>query len=579
MPLLLIIAFISGLVTILAPCIWPLLPIILSTSLGATKAKSLGITFGILVSFGVFTLTISYLVTTLNFDPEILRYFAVLVIGFLGLTLTLPQLSSILEAQVSKLSGKFASRTTTGQKSGFWGGITVGLALGLVWTPCAGPILATIATLAATKAVNLGIIVVTLVYLAGIGIPLFAFSAFSSKVFNRTKLLNKYTGRVQQVFGIVMILTAIAIYTGYDRTLQAKLLDAVPSYSQFLNKLENTGGATLELEKLKDRGKENDSSKKSNLKTLGDAPDFVGVEKWLNSDELHITDLRGKVVLVDFWTYTCINCIRTLPYVTSWYNKYKDQGFVVIGVHTPEFEFEKKTENVESAIKQHQINYPVAQDNEYQTWNNYNNRYWPAKYLIDANGKIRYTHFGEGKYEETEKNIQSLLAEAGASAQNELTKEDKQPSFSIGSPLTPETYLGFARINKLQFSSNESPLLGAREYSLPQTLDKDEFAYSGNWTLSEEYARAAAGSKLEINFTAEKVFLVIRPSTANQKISVFLDDKEISTQEAGSDVKKSVINLDSDRLYNIVELTGKQNRRLKLEFLNDGIEVYAFTFG
>lgn len=581
MPLLLIIAFISGLVTILAPCIWPLLPIILSTSVGASRAKSFGITLGIIASFGVFTLTVSYLVSVLKFDPEILRYFAVFVIGFLGLTLVLPPLSRYLEAQVSKLSGKFGAGANSQGKTGFWGGLTVGLALGIVWTPCAGPILAAIATLAATRAVNAGIVLVTVVYLIGIAIPLFFFSVASSSVFQKAKIFNKYTGRIQQVFGVVMIIVALLIFKGWDRTLQAKLLDVFPSYSGFLSDIGNSDAVRKELDKLKEDRNEDDGdgSGKSDLKVLGNAPDFVGIEKWLNSEPLSIDDLRGKVVLVDFWTYTCINCIRTLPYVTSWYDKYHDQGFVVVGVHTPEFEFEKKTENVQNAIERYKINYPVAQDNDFRTWDNYDNRYWPAKYLIDANGKIRYTHFGEGKYEETEKNIQSLLAEMGSSVSEDLTREDGRALLAIGSPPTPETYLGIARLNELQFASKESPFRGTRAYSLEQSLKKDQFAYIGTWMLSDEYAMASEGSALELNFLAQNVFLVIKPSAVGQKIKVILDGKEIAADESASDDVDSVITLDEERLYNIVEFEQKQNRKLRLEFLDNGIEVYAFTFG
>ena len=428
MIVLLIFAFLSGLITILAPCIWPLLPIVLSSTTTGGKSKPLGITLGIIISFAFFTLTVSYIVKIIPFDPNLLRLFAVIVIGFLGLTLVVPKLTQIVEGWVSRFSGKFADLTrynsapgsAKNKYQGFRGGLITGFALGLVWSPCAGPILATIATLAATQTVNAGIILVTIVYVIGVGIPLFIFATIGSRFFSQTRALSPYTGYIQKIFGVIMILTALAIFTNYDKVIQVKLLDAIPSYSNFLFKLESNQAVKKQLEVL--RGKKQMPEKapmnkniimvtpSSSLPNLGPAPEFAGIEKWLNSDRpLTMRELRGKIVLIDFWTYTCINCIRTLPFVTRWYEKYKDKGFVVVGVHTPEFEFEKNTNNVLGAIKQYNITYPVAQDNDYKTWRAYDNHYWPAKYLIDVKGNIRYTHFGEGEYEETEMHIKTLL--------------------------------------------------------------------------------------------------------------------------------------------------------------------------
>lgn len=251
MEILLAIAFISGLVTILAPCIWPLLPIIFSYAGTGGKKKAFGITLGIMGSFAIFTLSVSYLVSRLNFNPDFLRFFAVVVIGFLGLTLAVSPMTRLLESLVSRLSGKFGATTNDPNKSGFFGGLTVGAALGIVWTPCAGPILATIGTLAATQAVNFQIVLVTLVYVIGVGIPLFGFAVLGSHIFNKSRFLNKYTGRIQQIFGIVMILTAVAIFTNFDKKLQADLLNAFPQYVDFIFDLEMAGEAEEQLEELK----------------------------------------------------------------------------------------------------------------------------------------------------------------------------------------------------------------------------------------------------------------------------------------------------------------------------------------
>lgn len=543
MIILLVFAFLSGLVTILAPCIWPLLPIILSSSTTGTHHKSLGVTLGIMTSFAFFTLTISYLVMLFHFDPNILRLFAVMVIGLLGITMIVPVFTEKLEGFVSRLSGMFGG--IGANRSGFTGGYITGFSLGLIWSPCAGPILATIATLGATQTVSFQLVLVTLFYVLGVGIPLFIFSYGGNILFTKSRFVSQYTGRIQQVFGVVMILTAIAIYTNYDKVIQVKLLDAFPSYSTFLNQLESNEKVREQLDILK--GKKSSTPKLedmmplSPLSVLGRAPEFVGITNWLNSDPLTMQQLKGKVVLVDFWTYTCINCIRTLPYVTSWYEKYKDQEFVVVGVHTPEFEFEKKTENVEVAIKQYNIRYPVAQDNNYATWNAYNNQYWPAKYLVDADGNIRYAHFGEGKYQETEMAIKKLLEEKGATLDKSFVPiTDQTPKDRF----TPETYLGKKRGNGL-------------------------VTFGGSWDIQDEQAVASKGSTLELSFYANKVFLVVTPVGKNDRAKIFLDDKLVG--ELVFDVAK---------LYELVDLKGnKGDHILRIEFQTPGTAVYAFTFG
>ncbi|MDO8583441.1 MAG: cytochrome c biogenesis protein DipZ [bacterium] len=574
MLILLFFSFLSGLATVFAPCIWPLLPIILSSSVTNAKRKPLGITLGIMISFALFTLTISYFVKLFNFDPNSLRLIAVIVIGFLGLMLAVPILSRILEGFVSRISGSFGISNSS---NGFWGGLIAGFSLGIVWSPCAGPILATIATLAATRTVNLGIVFVTLSYVIGLGIPLFIFATLGSHLFTKTRFLSKYTGRVQQIFGIIMILIAILIYTNYDKVIQIKLLDAFPSYSNFLYKLESSKSVQEQLDKLKNIKDETKKSmpEKSGLTSFGNAPEFAGINNWLNTDKLlKLSDLRGKVVLIDFWTYTCINCIRTLPFVTSWYEKYKDQGFVVVGVHTPEFEFEKKTENVEQAIKQYNIHYPVAQDNDYATWNAYSNQYWPAHYLVDAQGVIRKVHFGEGKYEETEKAIQELLKEAGNSIFEEMVQVmDQTPRERY----SPETYLGS---NRMQYYYPNGRLSNSKQtFSLSKNISQNSFSLGGEWTIDRDNSVAGQNAVLEYNFFAQKVFLVLRPPASSVgQMKVFLDGKLVSIFSEGTDVKDGIVTIDNDRLYNFIQLKNPENHLLRLEF-SPGIEVFAFTFG
>ncbi len=312
------------------------------------------------------------------------------------------------------------------------------------------------------------------------------------------------------------------------------------------------------------------------LPNLGAAPQFKSAGQWFNATTpLSMEQLQGRVVLIDFWTYSCVNCVRTLPHITSWYEKYKDKNFTVIGVHTPEFDFEKDPQNVENALNQFQIHYPVVTDNDFQIWNAFKNQYWPAKYLIDAKGQIRRTHFGEGQYDEMESAIRQLLEEAGNTLEAQVSGlKDTTPRY----PRTEETYLGKDRMER--FASKEQVRGGEQTFSLPASIPQDFFAYEGVWNVSGESAKAQMGSALEFHFQAGQVFLVIAPEKKGNQIKVLLDGKIIDDSLAGADVKSGMVNLDQQRLYHLIDLKGKiESHLLRLEFLNKGILVYAFTFG
>ena len=577
MPVLLAFTFLAGFVTIMAPCIWPLLPIILSASVAGGKQRPLGVTLGIMTSFTIFTLSISYLEKILHIDPNFFRIIAVIAIGLLGISMLIPSLGMRFEDLINKVLSPFRSRIKS-KGSGFSAGYIMGFATGLIWAPCSGPILATVATLAATQEVNIKVVMVTLVYVFGLGIPLFLFSLAGAWCFDLMRRFTKYTSRIQQAFGVVMIIAAVLIYTNYDKFIQLKILDLFPSYGKFLTKFEDNKQVNRQLEILRGRKESKDivTVKASGLPDLGQAPDFSGIANWLNTAEpLTMQKLRGKVVLIDFWTYTCINCVRTLPHVTNWYDKYKDNNFVIVGVHTPEFAFEKDPRNVQNAIKQFKIHYPVAQDNDYKTWEAYNNHYWPAEYLIDVNGRLRKTHFGEGNYDEMEESIRELLKESGNTPTAGLAgvKGDL-----AGYNVTPETYLGSARMER--FSSNVPVSGGRQEFVLPDNILQDGFAYGGSWDVLGESATAGKDAVLELNFRANKVFLVITPGLRGNRIKVFLDGEPVNELSQGADVKNGELILDQERLYNLIDLRNKTGRHiLRLEFLDSGISVYAFTFG
>lgn len=568
-------AFLAGLVTILAPCIWPLLPLILSTtSLDTKRLKPLGVTLGIMVSFSILTLSLSYLVKLLHFDPTILRLVAVIVIGLLGLSLLIPSFSLLLEGLVSRMTG-FFSPAGQPKRHGLGEGFFTGLSLGIIWTPCAGPILAAIATLSATGKVNLVVVGITAAYVLGVGMPLFLFAYAGQYLFTKTRFISAYTPTIQKIFGLIMILTAFAIYTNYDSYLESQLLNTFPSISSTLTSFETNNTVSSQLQALKGNLQTPSMpTTTSLLNTNSPAPDFVGITQWLNTSPLSLEKLKGKVVLVDFWTYTCINCIRTLPHVTSWYNKYKDDGFVVVGVHTPEFAFEHETTNVQHALTMFGITYPVAQDNDYTTWNAYNNQYWPAEYLIDAQGRIRRTHFGEGEYDQMEEAIQQLLRQAGRPVSSKLdTMTDQTPT----AQLSPETYLGAYRME--YYYPSGSTGITQQNFTLQDPVD-NSFSLGGTWNITNDNAVTGNTAVLSYNFYASKVFLVLRPPQGKAaSLKVFLDGKEV-TDMAGTDVKDGGVTVDSDRLYNLIDLHGKTEQHiLKLEFDTPGTQVFAFTFG
>jgi len=567
-------AFLAGIVTVLSPCILPILPIVLSGAVGGDKRKPFGIILGFILSFTVFTLFLTKIVQLTGIPSNTLRIIAGIILLLFGVSLLLPQFQVLMEKLFTKLS-VFTPKSNT--RKGFLGGFVIGLSIGLIWAPCVGPIMASVIALAATSKVNAATFLITFSYAIGSGIPMFFIMYGGRNLLQKVPFLLGNTDRIQKAFGILMIVLAGMIFFNLDLAFESFI--ATTKYGLDLTGLENNSIVKNQLGQL--NGSTNQTQDTSGLfNTNTPAPDFVGVSKWLNltggKQSLSIKDLKGKVVLVDFWTYTCINCIRTLPFVTSWYDKYSSQGFVVIGVHTPEFQFEHDTTNVLNAIKQYNIHYPVAQDNDYSTWNNYNNQYWPAEYLIDVNGNIRRTHFGEGEYDQTEMAIQALLKEAGKKVSGSLENmKDQTPT----GQLSPETYIGSKRM-QYYYPGGMIPN-GTSTFTLSDNLPQNSFSLGGKWNITDETAIAGDNATLNYNFTASKVYLILRPdSSKNPTVKVYLDGKVVDNTVAGSDVTNGIITVDKDRLYNILDFHSKtESHILKLEFVSPGIEVYTFTFG
>jgi thiol-disulfide isomerase/thioredoxin len=398
------------------------------------------------------------------------------------------------------------------------------------------------------------------------------------KAMQKVPWLTSNLGKIQKIFGILMLLTALAIYMQWDRKFQTYILDKFPNYGTGLTKIEEAGFIEDELDSLFESSDEDKSAPKVTTKDLLErkqrAPELIIGGQWFNSEPLTLEELRGKVVLIDFWTYSCINCQRTFPYLRTWWEKYEDNGLVIIGVHAPEFEFEKDPENLQEAIEDFDLKYPVMQDNNFSTWRAYNNRYWPAKYIIDKDGYIRYTHFGEGAYDETERVIQQLLSELDEDMSSDLETDVNNPDYEIYSR-TRETYLGFLRMNTL--SSPEDVVQNAPQtYSAPERVPDNRFAFTGEWIVSEEYSNAKTGSELLLNFESKEVFLVMRSKEGSSRVRIYVDGE---MQYPGEDVENGVVTVTKDTLYKLVELPEPGRHMLRIEFLDDNTEVYAFTFG
>lgn len=575
MILLIAFAFLAGIITVLSPCILPILPIILTSSIGGVntgKSRPLGVVIGFILSFTFFTLFLSTIVRLSGISADTLRLVSVLVIGGFGVSLLIPQFQVLVERMFSKLA---AFMPSSQGRTGFGGGLLIGLSVGLLWTPCVGPILASVISLAITGTVTFDAFLITLAYALGTAIPMFLIMLGGQNALRRVPWLLANLGHIQKLFGILMILTAIGIFFNIDRKFQTYVLNTFPQYGAGLTQLEDNDAIRNELDK-----KAGQEIKKEDMgKPMFDliepkgvkAPELIPGGAWFNSDPMTLSELKGKVVIIDFWTYSCINCQRTMPYLRAWHEKYADKDLVILGVHAPEFEFEKSEKNVAQAIKDFKLPYPIVQDNDFATWRAYNNRYWPAKYIIDKEGYIRYTHFGEGAYDETEKVIQDLLKETGA---KDVTNEINNPTYQIQSK-TPEIYLGYGRID--HFGSPEQIKRNALSaYTSPVNLGNNQVAYEGNWNIMDEYANPQKGAKLHLNFESKEVFLVMRTKDTPAKVKVYVDDK---LQYFGVDNVNGTVTVNKDTLYKLINLPAPGRHILRLEFEDSNAELFAFTFG
>ncbi len=583
MALLMLFGFIAGAATAVSPCVLPVLPIALSAGATGGRRRPLGIVTGLAVSFTFATVALVYVIAALGLPNGLLRTVAIVVLLVFGVTLMIPPLADRIEAWLSRFAGKVG---VARGGEGFWSGTAVGASLGIVYAPCAGPILAGVITVSASQSFTAGRLAVALSYGLGSAVVLYLLMVGGRRV---VKPLVRRGGGFQVAMGALMVIVAVAMLGEYDIRFQNRIASDLPSFLvDPSGSLEETATAKQAIAEVRAEdgqglgaraaeGSAESTGPSSGLRDYGPAPEFVGNQRWFNTPgdrPLTLRSLRGRVVLVDFWTYSCINCLRTLPYLNAWDKEYRRDGLTIVGVHSPEFPFEKDAGNVEEAIERNGIHYPVAQDNDLATWSAYRNQYWPAEYFIDAKGHVRFAHFGEGEYGEKEKVIRELLAEAGHRAgPGESKVHAIAPSKTT---TTPETYLGAARAERFT-----NPMLspGSHQFGNPGKPPLNEFAYHGRWRISLDSATAEAGAGLDLHFGARRVYMVLGPTGGHsERMKVLLDGRPIPASLAGADVKDGEVVIDSQRLYDLVDLPEVESRVLTL-IPESGVEGYSFTFG
>jgi cytochrome c biogenesis protein CcdA/thiol-disulfide isomerase/thioredoxin len=574
MALLMLFALIAGAGTALSPCVLPILPAVLSAGVTGGRRRPLGVVTGLALSFTFATVGLVYVLDALGLPNGFARDLAIVVLFAFGISLLIPPIGDRIEAFVSGLTPGPARF----QGEGFGSGLVVGASLGLVYAPCAGPILAGVIVVSAAQDFTAGRLAVALSYAVGSAIVLYLLLLGGRRFAQR---LAPVRGRVQMAMGAVMVLVAVAMTANLDTRFQTAVASDLPDFLvNPTSSIEESNVVAADLARVRQSGPPivpaSDLDKLVSLDTYGQAPDFTGTQEWFNTpggEPLSMSELRGKVVLVDFWTYTCINCIRTLPYLEAWQQRYARDGFTIVGVHSPEFPFEKDADNVRAAIRQNHLTYPVAQDNDLATWDAWGNQYWPADYLVDAQGNVRDAHFGEGGYDETERAIRTLLEEAGHRDLGPGARASAQAP-SAGER-TPETYLGAERAQG--WVTPVHP--GHQDYgAAPGELSANQFAYAGRWAITNEDATSEEGAQIDLEFDARRVFLVLGSPDQARHIQVLLDGRPIPENRAGEDVHKSRVTVRAQRLYRLVDLPAVSQHRLSLIF-DPGISGYAFTFG
>jgi cytochrome c biogenesis protein CcdA/thiol-disulfide isomerase/thioredoxin len=574
---LLVLAYLGGVLTIVSPCILPVLPFVFARADRPFIKSGLPMLVGMAVTFAAIA-TLAVVAGGWAVDAnQYGRAIAIVVLAVFGLTLIFPSLADRAMRPFVNFGAKL-SASVGAQDAAILPSFLLGVATGFLWAPCAGPILGLILTGAALNGANITTSLLLFAYAAGAATSLALALAVGGRVFAAMKRSLGAGEWIRRGLGVAVLISVVAIALGLD--------------TGFLTRVSLSGTAPLEqglVDRLRPTLKSADSSTQSSgglaKKKPGTSDALSGAVDWLNSPPLTIEGLKGKVVVIDFWTYSCINCLRSIPYVKAWAEKYKDHGLVVIGVHTPEFAFERDINNVRAAVSNLKIEYPVAIDNEYKIWRSFDNRYWPAHYFIDAKGRRRFHHFGEGEYDQSEQAIQRLLGEAGNGdvPQNLVTVNASgvEAAPSVDDDRSPETYIGYDRARN--FASPGGIVENERHVYASASLLLNQWSLSGDWTVRGENAVLnGVGGSIVYQFHARDLHLVLSPGTNGKPIRfrVTIDgnapgaDHGTDTDADGQGV------VDSQRLYQLVRQNDViSDRTFAIEFLDPGVYAYAFTFG
>jgi cytochrome c biogenesis protein CcdA/thiol-disulfide isomerase/thioredoxin len=571
--ILFLLSYLGGVLTILSPCILPVLPFVFARSDQPFARSGLPLLVGMAVTFAVIASIATLGGSWAVHANQVGRWAALLLLALFGLTLLLPSLSDRLTRPLVALGSRLSNTANEGGGS-VGASLLLGVATGLLWAPCAGPILGLILTGAAINGASANTTLLLLAYALGAATSLAAALVIGGRLFAAMKRSLGAGEWIRRVLGGLVLAGVVAIALGLDTGLLTQL-----------SLTRTTGLETSLLEKV-GLGRKTSSVAVagSDFPIEGTMPPLTGAVQWLNSLPLTPAGLRGKVVLVDFWTYSCINCLRALPYVEAWAKKYAASGLVVIGVHAPEFAFEKDPANVKRAVHDLGVTYPVALDNNLAIWNAFNNQYWPAHYFIDVQGRIRHHHFGEGEYDASEKVIQQLLREAGRTNVPGGIVDPKatgaQAQGMTDAQTSPETYVGYGR--GANFASGNVHMDESAVYKTAFPLRLNQWGLDGRWTVSEEKSSLdAAGGSITYRFHARDLHLVLGPGADSKPVrfQVTLDGQAPGTSH-GVDIDAAGNGTaTTQRLYQLIRAGVPGDHTFAIRFLDPGVQAFAFTFG
>jgi cytochrome c biogenesis protein CcdA/thiol-disulfide isomerase/thioredoxin len=607
--LLFILAYIGGVLTVASPCILPVLPFVFARAdqpffrRGFPMLVGMGLTFAVVATLAA--VGGGWVVRANEYG----RYIAIALLALFGVTLLFPELSDRLTRPLVSLGGRLSESADRDENAGgVWPSLLLGIATGLLWAPCAGPVLGLILTGAALQGANVRTTLLLLAYAAGAATSLALALLVGGKVFAAMKRSLGAGEWIRRGLGVAVLAAVVAIFFGVDTgfltqvslantgALEQRLVDrfhpaagkaaAEPSSPVVMAGDGSMMSANPSTPTMAMTGKPAADAPAKALPDEGPSPSLSGAVQWLNSPPLTAEELKGKVVLVDFWTYSCINCLRSIPYVRAWADKYKDQGLVVIGVHAPEFAFERNVDNVKQAVAKLNIDYPVAIDNNYEIWRAFDNEYWPADYFIDAQGRIRHHFFGEGDYAESEKVIQQLLAEAGKGNLPtdvvSVSATGAEAASDEADVKSPETYIGYMRSEN--FASPGGPIGDKpHDYSPSDLKQLNEWGLSGDWTVgSQSAALNKTHGAISFRFHARDLHLVLGPGANGKPVRFRVTiDGAAPGESHGADVEADGEGVVTDhRLYQLVRQSGPvMDRTFSIQFLDPDVQAYAFTFG